>query len=255
MDDKGNNHDTIDRLGALLARELDPVLGGLTAEKLAEVVARIGALPPTRGAVKPCLRWQDAIIEREIPLGASVLDLGCGGGELLFRLMDIKGVRGQGVELDARAVVSCVARGVPVFHSNLDDGLRGFSAGNFDYVILEETLQTLHRPLAVLTEMLRVGRHGIVSFPNFAYWRVRLDLAMRGRMPVTECLPDPWYETPNIHLFTLQDFLEWTRREGVRIVHGYALAEGQVRDLAEDDNLYAEEVLLFTEKEADHAGV
>lgn len=193
-------------------------------------------------------RWQDAIIEAEIPPGSTVLDLGCGDGELLDRLIRGRNVRGQGVELDPAAVVSCIERGVPVFNIDLDQGLAGFADGSFDYVILEETLQTLRRPLDVLREMLRVGRRGAVSFPNFAYWRVRLDLAARGRMPQTGGLPYRWYDTPNIHLFTLEDFLDWAREEGVTILRGFSLVEGQARPLGPDDNLQAEEVLLFVEK-------
>ncbi len=176
-----------------------------------------------------------------------MLDLGCGNGELLARLIQVKGVRGQGIELDAPAVFQCVARGVPVFQSDLDHGLRGFADQSFDYVVLEETLQTLHRPVDVLREMLRVGRRGIVSFPNFAYWRVRLGLAMTGQMPVTVDLPYRWFDTPNIHLFTLQDFLDWARSSNVRIVESFALADGQVRALRDGDNLYAEEVLSVVE--------
>ena len=188
-------------------------------------------------------RWQDAIIEREIPVGAPVLDLGCGGGELLERI-----IRGQGVELDPEGVVACGERGVPGFNIDLDQGLAGFADQSFDYVIMEETIQTLRRPLDVLREMLRVGRHGVVSFPNFAYWRVRLDLAVRGRMPVTGGLPHRWYNTPNIHLFTLEDFLDWSREEGVVVRRAFSLVDGEPRPLGPDDNLQAEEVLLFIEK-------
>jgi methionine biosynthesis protein MetW len=126
--------------------------------------------------------------------------------------------------------------------------LKGFADQSFDYVILEETLQTLHHPTEVLSDMLRVGRTGIVSFPNFAYWRVRLDLALRGRMPVPDTLPYRWHDTPNIHLLTLGDFLDWARDHGVNIAAGHALVEGDVRPLHDKDGLYAEEVLLVVEK-------
>jgi len=195
--------------------------------------------------IPPPPRWQDEWIEREIEPGTTVLDLGCGEGDLLHRLMRDKGIRGQGVEIDLHAVVRCVARGVPVLQADLDVGLREFPDHSFDYVVLEETVQTLHQPLAVLSDMLRVGRRGIVSFPNFGHWRVRLALALDGRMPVTPTLPYHWYDTPNIHLFTLQDFLDWTATAGARVVRGYALADGVVRPLGPDDNLEAEEVLLI----------
>jgi len=106
----------------------------------------------------------------------------------------------------------------------------------------------LHRPLAVLQEMMRVGRRGIVSFPNFGYWRVRLDLGVRGRMPVTARLPYRWYDTPNIHLFTIQDFADWAEEACVRIVKGYALAEGKIMEIQVADNLYAEEALFIIER-------
>ena len=189
-------------------------------------------------------RWQDTLIESLIPAHASVLDLGCGDGQLLSGLIQQKGVRGQGVELDPDAVMQCARRGVPVLQANLDEGLQGFSDACFDYVVLEETLQTLHAPLKVLDEMLRVGKQGIVSFPNFGYWRVRLSLAVDGRMPMTSELPYHWHDTPNIHLFTLQDFHDWVKSSRVRVVKAYAMAEGAVRPLQKDDTLFAEESLF-----------
>lgn len=197
--------------------------------------------------MKPGVRWQDDLIEKEIPKAASVLDLGCNDGLLLGRLSAKKRARVQGIELNTDSVGRCVERGVPVIHADLDAGLGGFMDKSFDYVILEETLQTLHRPIFVLGEMLRVGRRGIVSFPNFGYWRVRLQLAATGRMPVTDRLPYKWYDTPNIHLLTLDDFKSWARSGGIRVAKGYVLAEGLVREMGKDDNLIAEEALLVLE--------
>jgi len=226
---------------AAILRRVDPAIGAAGRDLLAEYHRR--ARRPARAA--PEGRWQDDRIIREIPRGASVLDLGCGEGDLLARLMSRKAVRGQGVELDAPAVMRCVERGVPVFQADLDRGLAGFPDRSFDYVVLEETLQTLHRPLQVLDEMLRVGRHGIVSFPNFAWWRIRMALLVEGRMPTTEQLPYRWHDTPNIHLFTLQDFLDWVTRERVKVVRAFAYADGAVRPLAADDTLNAEEALFL----------
>jgi methionine biosynthesis protein MetW len=197
-----------------------------------------------QNAAASATRWQDAVIEAQIPHGASVLDLGCGNGDLLNRLETQKQVRGQGLELDPLMVRSCIAHGIPVIQSDLDAGLDGFPDQSFDYVILEETLQTLHNPLNVLRDVLRVGKHGIVSFPNFGCWKVRLDLACNGRMPVTPNLPYHWYDTPNIHLLTLLDFLDWTEQTGVQISQAMALVEGKVRPLQSEDSLLAEEVLL-----------
>ena len=231
---------------AAMLHRLDPSLGPEAVHldrSLKAMAGTPGRRPSARRRVS--VRWQDALIEREIPRGASVLDLGCGSGVLLDRLIRLRGVRGQGIELDAEPVMACVGRGVPVFQSDLDNGLKGFAQGSFDYVVLEETLQTLHRPLKVLDEMLRVGRHGIVSFPNFGSWRVRLSLSVEGRMPVTEHLPYRWHNTPNIHLCTLRDFLEWARSAKVRVVKGFVKTEGRPRPLGPRDNLYAEEALLF----------
>lgn len=221
---------------------VDPALRG------ANLAALRARLQDRRARRVAAARWQDALIEREIPRGASVLDLGCGGGELLARLIRDRGVRGQGIEIDPKAVVRCIALDVPVLQSDAAAALQNFSDGSFDYVVLEETLQTLRAPIRVLEEMLRVGRRGIVSFPNFGYWRVRLALALEGRMPVTANLPYRWYDTPNIHLFTLQDFLDWAEENHVRRVRGYALVEGQVRPLEPEDNLRAEEALLVITK-------
>ena len=224
-------------------RRVDPAL----PDDVRDMLAGYRAVLSRRNRPRPAgaERWQDAWIEREIPEGASVLDLGCGEGELLARLTALKKVRGQGIELDAASVIRCVERGVPVFQADLDEGLKGFPDGSFDFVVLEETLQTLHRPLILLEEMLRVGRLGIVSFPNFGCWRVRLSLALEGRMPVTERLPYRWHDTPNIHLFTLQDFLDWAGGAGVQVVRAFALADGEARPMVEGDNLHAEEALLF----------
>jgi len=193
-------------------------------------------------------RWDHDLIERRVRPGASVLDLGCGSGTLLARLIRSKKVRGQGIERDMEKVLQCVANGVPVFQTNLDEGLAGFPDESFDYVVLEETVQTLYRPHVVLSEMLRVGRQGIISFPNFGHWQVRLDLALNGRMPVTGALPYSWHDSPNIHHLTLHDFEDWMAAQGIGIVQGHALSEGQVRPLRPDDNLFAEEVMLVIER-------
>ncbi|MBN2711288.1 MAG: methionine biosynthesis protein MetW [Planctomycetes bacterium] len=241
------------QLAGLLLNKVDPGLIGIGAEQVREFLARVGITAPAEVVPdgKPLYRWQDKIIEQEIPVGSSVLDLGCGDGELLARLSDMKRVKGQGLEMDSECVMKCVERGVPVLQIDIESGLKGFPDYCFDYVVLEETLQTLQNPEEVLKGMLRVSRCCIVSFPNFGYWRVRLDLAVRGRMPVTEWLPHRWFNTPNIHLLTLQDFLDWTFANSVRIVEGYARVDGQVRELKPEDNIYAEEALFVLEKEGE----
>jgi methionine biosynthesis protein MetW len=207
------------------------------------------AAPATPALADRRWRWQDQVILDEVPRGASVLDLGCGEGELLSQLIRRLDVRGQGVELNPLAVLKSIDRGVPVLNIDLDHGLLDFADQSFDYVILESTLQTLKNPLAVLREMLRVGRRGIVAFPNFGHWRVRFDLAVRGRMPVTRELPYGWHDTPNIHLFTLADFLDWCLADEAKVKRSFGLVEGRLKDgLSPTDNLVVEEALIMLER-------
>jgi methionine biosynthesis protein MetW len=217
-------------------------------KRAAEVVALMKARAQRPSGGDPSERWQEEIISGEIPVGASVLDLGCGDGFLLERLIRERSVRGQGVEMDPDQVFSCVDRGVPVIQADLSAGLRWCPDKAFDVVVLEETLQTLQSPREVLEEMLRVGKRGIVSFPNFAHFRVVVDLVARSRMPVTPRLPFYWYESANIHLLTLRDLLDWAAGSGVRIVSGYVLVDGASRELRPDDDLLAEEVLVVVER-------
>ncbi len=136
---------------------------------------------------------------------SSVLDLGCGDGTLLRYLQTNLKVHGYGVEIDAGNVLTCFENGVNVIQSDLESGLSGFESDSFDYVILSQTLQAMKNTEKIILEMLRVGKEGIVSFPNFGYWRNRLQV-LSGHMPVTPGLPYQWYDTPNIHLCTLRDF-------------------------------------------------
>lgn len=136
---------------------------------------------------------------------STVLDLGCGDGALLDYLQSERQVTGYGVENSPHNVIACVKRGVNVLQMDLDEGLSGFDDGSFDHVILSQTLQAMHNAASVLKEILRVGREGIVSFPNFGYWRNRLQI-FNGCMPVSKDLPFAWHDTPNIHLCTLTDF-------------------------------------------------
>lgn len=246
---KAANNEKFSALLKLIENSMDPALLGFGSDKILEFFSSVGSAskPVTDSEGKP-LRWQDKVIEQEIPVGSSVLDLGCGNGELLARLMDMKQVNGQGIELNPKAVLECVSSGVPVFQSDIAEGLEGFADNSFDFVVLEETLQTLTEPVRVLREMLRVGKRAIVSFPNFAFWQVRLDLAIRGKMPQTGWLPYQWHDTPNIHCLSIQDFLGWAREENVSIVEGYVLNDNMTRKMQITDNLYAEEALLVIEK-------
>lgn len=167
-----------------------------------------------------------AAIAQWVAPGARVLDLGCGDGALLRYLWEARQAPGYGVEIDSAEVVACVRNDVNVLQMNLEDGLSVFRDRSFDYVLLSETLQTIHRTEQLMRDMLRVGREVIVSFPNFGHWQSRLQLLL-GRMPVSEELPYAWYETPNVHLCTLTDFEDLCRRIGTRIEERLVLHGGQ----------------------------
>jgi len=149
--------------------------------------------------------------------GSSVLDLGCGSGELLALLVREKKVRGQGIEIDEKAIYDCVERGLNVLHGDIDTGLSEYRDGAFDYVILNQSLQQVEHLERVLTDSLRVGRKVIVGFPNFAHVGSRAQLFFRGISPVTPSLPYTWYETPNRHFLSISDFITYCNARPIRI--------------------------------------
>jgi methionine biosynthesis protein MetW len=165
-----------------------------------------------------------AIIGEIVPHGAKVLDLGCGEAELLEWLAVHKGVDARGVEISADKVKRAIARGVSVFQGDINEGLADYPDGAFDYVILSQTLQETLHPRKVLHEMARVGRHVIVAFPNFGHWRVRLAMLTSGRAPRTSLFPYAWYESPNIHFLTVQDFEELADLETLEVERSYFLS-------------------------------
>ena len=163
-----------------------------------------------------------------VPAGARVLDLGCGNGALLAHLQQQKGCSGYGVELDDANVLACVQRGVDVLQLNLDQGLQGFADQSFDVVLQIDTFQHLRNAQTMLLETVRVGRMGIIAFPNFAHWSNRLSI-LRGRMPVNARLPYEWYNTPNIRVGTYADFGVLAARNGLRVLDQFGLdAAGQI---------------------------
>jgi methionine biosynthesis protein MetW len=172
------------------------------------------------------MRADQAAIAQWVAPQSRVLDLGCGDGSLLRYLWQEREAPGYGVEIDDAKVLDCVENDVNVLQVDLESGLSLFADQSFDSVILSETLQTIHRTELLMREMLRVGREVIVSFPNFGHWRARVQVAM-GRMPVSEALPYEWYETPNVHHCTIQDFEDLCRRLGVKIRERLALHEGR----------------------------
>lgn len=157
---------------------------------------------------------------------SSVLDLGCGDGLLLRYLKQSHNIRGYGIEIADDNVIDCVKNGVNVIQSDLERGLAGFDAESFDVVILSQTLQAMRHTEEIVRDMLRVGREAIVSFPNFGHWRSRLDVAL-GRMPVSEELPFQWYDTPNIHLCTIDDFEDFCNEHDIEVLERVVIHQGR----------------------------
>jgi len=153
-----------------------------------------------------------------VPVGSRVLDLGCGDGELLAGLKAQRGCEVRGIEIDAVHVRNCIQRGIPVYHGDMMEGIRHYRDGAFDLVLLSQTLQQTADPVRVIHEMLRVGKRAIISFPNFGWWRTRLQLLITGRMPRHSLLPYEWYNTPNVHLCTVRDFRILCQQEGLTVV-------------------------------------
>lgn len=158
------------------------------------------------------------IIQQWIEPDSRVLDLGCGDGTLLRFLKESRGVSDIGLEIDAAKINQCLASGVNVIEQNIDQGLGNFQSNSFDTVLLAQTLQALSNPALLVDEMLRIGRRGIVTFPNFGNWKSRLYLLTRGRMPVSKFMPYQWYDTPNIHFCTVKDFDRLCRDKNIRIL-------------------------------------
>jgi len=162
-----------------------------------------------------------------VPEGTRVLDLGCGDCSLLKELVARKKIQGTGLDIDGMQLVNGLADGLDVFQGDLDEGLADFPDGAYDYVILNQTLQVVKNPLLVLNEMLRIGRYGIVGFPNFAQWQLRRGLFFGGRAPKSPALPFEWYNTPNIRVLSIKDFFDYCRNQRIKIVHQRYLIGGR----------------------------
>ena len=170
---------------------------------------------PQAGQRQAKKRLDYDLISGLVPDGARVLDLGCGDGQLLAQLIEGKGCQGRGIEIREQAVRECIRRGVAVYHGDMLEGMTHHRDGSFDLVILSQTLQQSSHPLEVIHEMLRVGRNAIISFPNFGYWRIRLQLLLTGRMPRTDLLPYDWFSSPNVHLCTVADFRDLCEQQNL----------------------------------------
>jgi methionine biosynthesis protein MetW len=190
------------------------------------------------------LRPDLALIAAHVEPGARVLDVGCGDGTLMAALQQDKAIDARGLELDAVNVAAAVGRGLAVVQGDADRDLADYPADSFDYAILSQTLQTTHRPDRIVAELLRIAPHAFVSFPNFAHWRVRLALLFGGRMPVTAALPVSWYETPNIHHATIDDFRSFVRDAGIGIAGHWFLSGGRPIDSLAA-NLRAEQAVFL----------
>jgi methionine biosynthesis protein MetW len=194
------------------------------------------------------LRSDLAIIAKNVRPGSRILDIGCGDGQLMAALRDHKQVDARGLELDARDVATAVARGLSVVQGDADTDLADYPDGSFDYAILSQTLQTTKRPDLVLDHLLRIGREAFVSFPNFAQWRIRLAHMFGGRMPVTEQLPHRWYDTPNIHHVTIDDFRGFLQDRNVEIEGQWFLSGNKPRNEGMANLLAQHAVFLLRRK-------
>ncbi len=167
-----------------------------------------------------------SVIQDWLKPNSRALDLGCGDGTLLAMLRDNKNIEGYGLEIDPDQITACIGKQVNVIEQNLDDGLSNFADNSFDTVIMTQALQAMRAPDLVLDEMLRVGKECIVTFPNFGHWKARWHLAVNGRMPVSDLLPYEWYDTPNIHFCTFNDFEVLCREKNINTLNRQVVADG-----------------------------
>ena len=190
------------------------------------------------------------IVSKMVAENSSVLDLGCGDGELLKELVESKNVNGLGIEINQDYVVKSLEKGLQIIQDNIDEGLKDFENGQWDYVILNQTLQSTIKPDFVIEEMLRIGKKVIVSFPNFAYWKVRFYLFFKGKMPKSEFLPFEWYNTPNIHLLTVNDFFEFCQKRDIKIEKAIYCTKGKIKNsiFRATANLMSEEAIFLISK-------
>jgi methionine biosynthesis protein MetW len=196
----------------------------------------------------PLSALTDELLMSQIPRGSRVVDLGCGDGRLLQRIRDDHACSVLGVEVDMGQMVHAVERGIPVLKSDLDHGLQLIPDGAFDFAVLSQTLQQVHRPLALFDEIFRIARSALVVVPNFGHWRVRLQVAWSGRAPVTDALPYEWFESPNVHFLTMLDFRDLAQRGNFRVVRELPVIGDRAVDRAWLANLRAHSALFVLER-------
>ncbi len=194
----------------------------------------------------PTMRWHDGIVLRLVNDCDSVIDFGCGDGELLYRLSLCRNCWMQGIESDEEMVGRCIERGIPVCHGDMIDIIDLIPDKSYTWGVLEDTLTMLKNPLDALNRMLRVADACIVSFPNFAHWSMRFTFSLGGRMPVTKSFPYKWYDTPNIHNCSINDFMDWIASEHITVIEAWVLVDGNVEkyDAAKDHNITASQALF-----------
>ena len=186
-----------------------------------------------------------------IPTEARVLDLGCGDGTLFSKLINEKKITGVGIEINQDEVIKALDKGVAVIQGDIDEGLKQFPDAGFDYAILNQTLQAVEKPDLVVDEMLRVANKAIVSFPNFAYWKVRFYLFFKGKMPKSHALPYEWYNTPNSQLMTVNDFFEFCKKRNIKILKSAYLTRNKIRSgllIKTITNFFTEEAIFVISK-------
>lgn len=193
------------------------------------------------------IRLDYELILNLIGYGSSVLDLGCGDGELLSLLVREKKVKGEGIEIDEQLIYKCVSRGLSVSHQDIDrEGLASYGDASFDHVILSNTLQQVRNPDEVLSEALRVGKQVILVFPNFAYYKARLQIFFTGRVPITPSLPYEWHNTPNLHFLSTLDFIDYCDKRGITIDKSLFIRKNKLANFA--PNLFAQSGIFMISK-------
>lgn len=201
---------------------------------------------------KESLHLNYSVITENIEKNSKVLDLGCGSGELLEMLIKKKQCTGSGIDINQQNVIESIQKGLSIVQGDIDEGLKEFSDKEYDYVILNQTLQSTEKPDYVIKEMLRVGKKVVVSFPNFGYWRVRFYLFFRGRMPKSKMLPFNWYDTPNIHLLTVEDFFDFCKERNIKITKSVYIKRGKINKnpiIKLLTNLFCEEAIFIIQKQ------